>query len=75
MEWVQNIVILHAQIQRARQGDPDWGGGGGGGGGGDGVQTPLKNLKFRNTGMDLPREAIGPKVFNCFSREVCTSVK
>ena len=54
---------LHARIQRAdRRSAPP--------------PTPGKSQVdvcfLINTGSDRPREAIGPKGFNCFSREVCT---
>ena len=52
--------------------DPEWG---------QGVQTPPPPGKLqvaigflRNYCMDHPREAIGPRGSNCFSREVHTAL-
>ena len=63
------MLVDYAQIQKILSG-----GGGGVGGGGGGIFSHPRTMFFTEVGRDLPREAIGPKGSNCFSRGVITSI-
>ena len=52
-------TFRHGELQREGTGGPDPHG-----------KSQVAICVHRNAGMDIPREAIGPKGSNCFSREV-----
>ena len=54
--------------------DPEGRGQGGGGGPNPPGKSQVALCILRNTGMGTPREAVGPILSNCFSREVPTAV-